>query len=286
MDIRFAKMHGLGNDFMVIDVTRRRLRLSAALIRRWADRRVGVGFDQLLVVEAAQQAGFDFHYRIYNADGGEVEQCGNGARCFALFVRRQGLSDKPVIKVSSRGGALTLRLREDGQVAVGMGRARFEPKVLPFLVERQQARYVLEVAGQALEVGAVSVGNPHIVTLVEDVEQAAVGRLGALLESHQLFPRRVNVGFMQRLNSSHIRLRVYERGVGETRACGSAACAAVAVGQHWGILDAAVTVALPGGMLQVECAAGDAGMTLIGPAAHVFDGVIEGDGALEYDESG
>ena len=266
-------MHGLGNDFMVIDATRQAPPLTPEVIKHWARRRHGVGFDQLLLAQPADRAGVDFRYRVYNADGGEVEQCGNGARCLALFVRRRGLTDKEVITVGTSGGEMVLRVLAGGEVEVDMGRPCFEPEALPFLAARRE-RYTLEVAGQALEVGAVSVQNPHVATLVEDVERAPVARVGAALQAHALFPRRVNAGLMQVLDRGHIKLRVYERGAGETPACGSGACAAVVIGRAWEMLADTVEVGLPGGALRVRWPGGDAPVSLIGPAEHVYDGVV------------
>jgi diaminopimelate epimerase len=275
MHLPFVKMHGLGNDFVVIDAFRRDLSLSTAQVRFLADRRFGIGCDQLLLVERPGQAGVDFRYRIFNADGSEVEQCGNGARCFARFVRDEGLTDKDAIVVETASGIITLYVESDGQIRVNMGAPRFKPAQLPFTAEAEADKYPLEVAGEPLAIGAVSMGNPHAVLRVEDIATAEVERLGPLLESHPRFPRRVNVGFMEIVTRGHIRLRVYERGAGETLACGTGACAAVAVGRRWGELDDTVRVDLPGGSLTIRWEGGDTALWMTGPATRVFQGEIE-----------
>lgn len=271
-------MHGLGNDFMVIDGINQSLQLlTPELICQWSDRRLGVGFDQLLMVEAADCDGVDFRYRIFNADGKEVEQCGNGARCLARFIREQGLSDKTSIRVNTTGGVIVLNIQHDGQVEVDMGQPVFNPSKLPFKAEYSD-RYILTLENRAIEIGAVAVGNPHAVTLVEDVNTVPVDLLGTQIESHSQFPQQVNVGFMQIVNRGHIRLRVYERGVGETMACGTGACAAVAVGRQWGMLDETVSVDLPGGRLHIYWPHKDAGLVMTGPVATVYSGIIQADG--------
>lgn len=275
MPLKFTKMHGLGNDFVVFDAINQSVTLSPEQVRLIADRRFGVGCDQLLLVEPAQQEGVDFRYRIFNADGGEVQQCGNGARCFARFVRDKGLSDKNSIVVETASGVITLTIEADGQVRVNMGVPDFDPASLPLLVESQQLRYELKVGDQLVPLGAVSMGNPHAVVQVEDVDAAPVNYLGPRLESHALFPERVNVGFMQVVDSRHIRLRVYERGAAETLACGTGACAAVAVGRRWGLLDSEVTVSLPGGELIIRWDGEGEDLWMIGPAMTVFEGTIE-----------
>jgi diaminopimelate epimerase len=274
MDLRFTKMHGLGNDFVVIDGVRQSVALSTEQVRRLANRRLGVGCDQVLVVEKPDNPAAAFRYRIYNADGGEVEQCGNGARCFARFVRDQGLTELDVIPVETSAGLIELRLQADGQVRVNMGRPRFEPADIPFDAPQRAAHYALALNGKSLDIGAVSMGNPHAVLLVPDVENAHVEELGPWIESHARFPKRVNVGFMQLLDRGHIRLRVFERGAGETLACGTGACAAVAVGIDQGLLDAEVDVALPGGHLVISWAATDQPVMMTGPATTVFEGRI------------
>ncbi len=275
MKLYFTKMHGIGNDFVVIDAIRQSVALTPAVIRALADRHVGIGCDQLLLVEAPTRADADFRYRIFNADGGEVEQCGNGARCFARFVREHDLSDRDELCVETAAGLLRLRLLVDGRVAVDMGQPRLEPTDVPFFATERAARYLIAADGVELEIAAVSMGNPHAVLMVEDVERAPVAHLGPLLERHGRFPNRANVGFMQILAPDHIRLRVFERGTGETRACGSGACAAVVAGRLWGLLWPNVRVDLPGGTLEIHWAGEGEPVTMIGPATTVFEGWIE-----------
>ena len=274
MELTFTKMHGLGNDFVVIDATSQPIDLSMEQIRFLADRRLGVGCDQVLLVEPPRQPKVDFTYRIFNADGGEVEQCGNGARCFARYVRDQGLTRKDHIPVATATGVITLHVEADGQVTVDMGVPIFEPAEIPFAADSRAEMYLLEVEATQVEISAVSMGNPHAVLRVEQVDKAPVNSLGPRIESHMRFPRRVNVGFMQVVDRQHIRLRVYERGVGETLACGSGACAAVAVGRQRGWLDDKVTVSLPGGNLKIQWAGEDQTMLMTGPAVSVFEGRI------------
>ncbi|TDR51912.1 diaminopimelate epimerase [Halomonas ventosae] len=274
MLLHFTKMQGLGNDFMVVDLVTQRARLADDQIRQLADRRFGIGFDQLLVVEPPRDPEMDFRYRIYNADGSEVENCGNGARCFARFVRDQRLTHKREIHVETAGGPLTLLVEDDGRVRVDMGAPRFAPGALPFDAAEDRPLHPLEVDGEHLEVGVVSMGNPHAVLRVDDVDTAPVERLGPALEAHPRFPRRVNVGFMQVISAHEIRLRVYERGSGETLACGTGACAAVASGIRQGLLKSPVTVHLRGGDLDIEWAGGDASLIMTGPAERVFDGRV------------
>lgn len=274
MLLHFTKMHGLGNDFMVIDLITQRARLSNDQIRQLADRRFGVGFDQLLTVEPPRSPEMDFRYRIFNADGSEVENCGNGARCFARFVRDQRLTHKREIHVETAGGPLVLKVDKDNQVTVDMGRPRFEPAALPFDASEDRPLHRLEVDGEMLQIGAVSMGNPHAVLRVDSVDTAPVDRLGPLIERHPRFPRRVNVGFMQILSRHEIRLRVYERGSGETLACGTGACAAVASGIRQGLLESPVTVHLRGGDLRIEWSHDEASLLMTGPAVRVFDGRI------------
>ena len=275
MPLKFTKMQGLGNDFVVFDAINQTLDLSTEQVRFLADRRFGIGCDQLLLVERAQQSGVDFRYRIFNADGSEVQQCGNGARCFARFVRDQGLTDKDAIVVETASGIITLHIEMDGQVRVNMGKPDFDPASLPFLAEESRLVYELELEGDTLSIGAVSMGNPHAVMQVEDIEYAPVGELGPKLESHPRFPERVNVGFMQVLDSAAVRLRVYERGAAETLACGTGACAAVAVGHRWGLLGDEVRVSLRGGELTIRWAGEGEDLWMIGPATSVFEGTIE-----------
>ncbi|MBB3190234.1 diaminopimelate epimerase [Halomonas cerina] len=274
MLLHFTKMHGLGNDFMVVDLITQRARLDAPRIRALADRRFGIGFDQLLVVEPPRDPDMDFRYRIFNADGSEVENCGNGARCFARFVRDQRLTHKREIHVETAGVPLTLAVGSDGQVTVDMGRPRFAPAEVPFEAEEDRVLHPLTVDGQPLEVGVVSMGNPHAVLRVDNVDSTPVAILGPAIEGHPRFPRRVNVGFMQVVSRHEIRLRVYERGTGETLACGTGACAAVASGIRQGLLESPVTVHLPGGDLTIEWAGGETPLTMTGPAERVFDGRV------------
>lgn len=275
MHIEFTKMHGLGNDFVVIDNTTQTLNLTSQQIQFIADRHLGIGCDQVLLVEKAAMPEVDFAYRIFNADGNEVEQCGNGARCFARFVYEKGLSNKTILNVTTKSGLLRLRREEDGQVTVDMGPPRFAPGDIPFDVATEANSYSLNADGKAIEIGAVSMGNPHAVLIVDNVDDAPVGTLGPLLESHSRFPQRVNVGFMQINDRSNIRLRVFERGVGETLACGSGACAAMVVGHKRGLLDDQVNVALPGGVLQIAWQGGGESVMMTGPAGSVFDGRID-----------
>lgn len=274
MHFHFSKMHGLGNDFMVVDCITQNVFFSPELIRRLANRHTGVGFDQLLVVEAPYDPESDFHYRIFNADGSEVEQCGNGARCFARFVRMKGLTNKYSLSVSTKKGKIILSIEEDDQVCVNMGIPEFEPSKIPFRAKQAEKTYIMRVDEQTLFCGAVSMGNPHVVTVVEDIATAEVERIGPLLESHERFPERVNAGFMQVVNRQQINLRVYERGAGETQACGSGACAAVAVGILQDLLDDTVTVNLPGGRLEINWQGPGQPLYMIGPATHVFDGQV------------
>ncbi len=273
--IHFSKMHGLGNDFVVIDAIRQTINLSSEQIRQIADRHFGIGCDQLLLVEAPTTPQADFRYRIFNADGGEVEQCGNGARCFARFVRDQGLTDKDELTVETAMGIIYPRIEADGEVTVNMGLPRFEPAALPFQAPQQQPRYDIAVLGQTITIGAVSMGNPHAVYQVDDIESAAVATLGPAITHHADFAKGVNSGFMQIVNRGHIRLRVHERGSGETLACGTGACAAVVVGRIWGALDETVRVDLPGGQLLIRWQGEGQPVMMTGPATHVFEGTIE-----------
>ncbi|AGQ99664.1 diaminopimelate epimerase [Vibrio parahaemolyticus] len=274
MHFHFSKMHGLGNDFMVVDCITQNVFFSQDLIRRLADRHTGVGFDQLLVVEAPYDPETDFHYRIFNADGSEVEQCGNGARCFARFVRLKGLTNKYSISVSTKKGKMILDVEDDGEVTVNMGVPEFEPNKIPFKAKQKEKTYIMRAGDKTLFCGAISMGNPHVVTVVDDVDTADVDTLGPLLESHERFPERVNAGFMQVVSRDHIRLRVYERGAGETQACGSGACGAVAVGILQGLLDESVKVSLPGGELHISWQGPGKPLFMTGPATHVFDGQL------------
>ena len=275
MLLRFTKMHGLGNDFVVLDGVTRAIELTPERVRRLADRRFGVGCDQVLLVERATRADADFRYRIFNADGGEVEQCGNGARCFVRFVRDKGLTSKGEIAAETLAGVIYPRIEPDGQVTVNMGVPRFEPAEVPFEAPARAAVYDLEVGGAGVKVSVLSMGNPHAVQIVPDVDTAPVATQGPLIERHPRFPRRVNAGFMQVLDRAHIRLRVYERGVGETLACGTGACAAVVAGRQLGLLDDTVAVRLPGGVLHIAWAGVGQPVWMTGPAVAVFDGTID-----------
>ena len=274
MKIKFTKMHGAGNDFAVIDATSQPLNLTAETIRRLAHRNLGVGFDQLLVIEPARATGTDFYYRIFNADGGEVNQCGNGARCFVRYVHDKGLSRKSSIRVETGSGIIEPRLETDGQVTVTMGAPEFEPAKIPFRADRRALAYALEVGGRSIEIGAVSMGNPHAVQQVGDVEAAPVLTEGALIEKHPRFPQRVNAGYMQIDDRQHIRLRVFERGSGETLSCGTGACAAVAVGIARGLLDSPVTVLTHGGKLEIAWQGERNPVMMTGPAETVYEGEI------------
>ncbi len=272
MQLNFTKMHGLGNDFLV---ARGQTPPDAETICRLADRHTGVGFDQLLWLSDPQQPETDAHYRIFNADGGEVEQCGNGARCVARFIAGDSTDMDRAWRLGYPGGVVNARLLADGDVAVEMAVPDFTPASLPFVADAgQQALYRLVAGGETVELAAVSMGNPHAVIRVDDVDRAPVERLGPLLESHECFPNRANIGFMQVTGPAHVRLRVFERGVGETSACGTGACAAVAIGHQAGLLDEEVTVALPGGELRVRWPGEGASVWLIGEAVKAFDGVV------------
>lgn len=274
MRLEFTKMHGLGNDFMVIDLVTQRVRLEPEQIRQLADRHFGIGFDQLLLVEPPDNPDVDFRYRIFNADGSEVSQCGNGARCFARFVRERRLTRKNVLRVQTACGVLELRIDDNDQVTVDMGAPRFAPAEIPFTADADALSYTVEVDGQSVSLSTVNMSNPHAVLRVDDVDTAPVLTLGPLLESHVRFPERVNVGFMQIVDTHQIRLRVFERGSGETLACGSGACAAVVAGIRLGLLSSPVTVALRGGELEIHWAGAGEPVIMIGPTAKVFDGFV------------
>jgi diaminopimelate epimerase len=275
MELSFTKMHGLGNDFVVIDAISQSVSLSGEQIKQIADRRHGVGCDQLLLVEASEQRETDFRYRIFNADGNEVEQCGNGARCFARFVREKGLTSADRIPVQTRAGRIELIIRDDGQVTVDMGAPHLDPKDIPFQAMVRAPYYALSVKGETVEIGAVSMGNPHAVMEVPHIDSAPISKMGPHIESHSRFPNRANVGFMEVVDRSHIRLRVFERGVGETLACGSGACAAVVIGRVQDLLDETVTVHLRGGDLVVSWPGEQQSVFMTGPATFVFEGTIK-----------
>lgn len=274
MQVRFTKMHGLGNDFMVIDALSQRVKLTPKIVRKLSDRNLGIGFDQLLLVEPPSRPDMDFRYRIYNADGSEVEHCGNGARCFGRFVRDRRLTMKDEIRVETARGQAVIYLLKDRQVDVDMGAPELVPAEIPFQAEQQAVTYPIDVDGQTLELSAVSMGNPHGVLVVDDVDTAPVETLGPALESHPRFPQKANIGFMQVVSRNEIRLRVYERGAGETLACGTGACAAVVAGRLRGLLDEDVLVHLPGGELRICWAGEGKAVRMIGPATTVFEGQI------------
>ncbi len=273
MLLKFTKMHGAGNDFVMLDGIRQKIELSPEQLRLLADRHFGVGCDQVLLVEKAQRADADFRYRIFNADGGEVEQCGNGARCFVRFVHDRELTQKREIMVETKCGLIRPRLEDDGRVTVDMGAPLFEAGLIPF-DGKGAVSEPLEVDGATLEISALSMGNPHAVQVVADIESAPVGRLGPLIERHPRFPNRVNAGFMQVMDRDHIRLRVHERGSGETLSCGTGACAAVVAGIRRGLLDSPVSVATRGGQLTIAWEGEGAPVLMTGPAISVFEGEI------------
>jgi diaminopimelate epimerase len=287
MRIRFTKMQGAGNDFVVLDETRGALGLSAAQYRFLGDRHFGVGADQILTVRPSPADGIDFQYVIHNADGGEVEQCGNGARCFMRYVREHGLTEKDQVRVQTLAGVIAPRMSADGRVTVDMGAPVFEPERVPFDTagltavedEGSWAKWHLALDTRAesavVSVAVLSMGNPHAVQIVDDAEAAPVAEQGPLIEHHPRFAQRVNAGFMQVVDRSHIKLRVYERGAGETLACGTGACAAVVAGIRLGLLDARVDVQTHGGVLTIEWTGAEAPVFMTGPAATVFEGEIE-----------
>lgn len=275
MKLTFVKMHGLGNDFVVLDGVRQSVELTVEQLRFLADRHFGIGCDQVLLVEPAGLAGVDFRYRIFNADGGEVEQCGNGARCFVRFVHEQGLTDKREIRVETLRGVIAPRLEEDGAVTVDMGAPVFAPDQIPFVSATDDLLQMLLLADDEIAITAVGMGNPHAVQLVADVDTAPVDRVGPLIESHPRFPQRVNAGFMQVVDRHTVRLRVFERGVGETLACGTGACAAAVAGIARGLLDSPVCVAMRGGELSIAWNGTGGPVLMTGPAVTVFKGEIE-----------
>jgi diaminopimelate epimerase len=275
MLVNFSKMQGLGNDFLVLDNVTQNVYLPNDQIRQLADRNFGIGFDQLLVVEPPYDPDLDFHYRIFNADGSEVSQCGNGARCFARFVRMKGLINRNKIRVSTHSGKMTLFIERDGNVTVTMPVPQFEPAKIPFSAQKVEGTYILRSEEDTVLCGAVSMGNPHCVLTVDDVLTAPVNELGAKLTIHERFPKGVNVGFMEVVSPEYVKLRVYERGAAETLACGSGACAAVVVGQIQKKLAKQVTVELPGGKLRIYWKGPGNPVKMTGPAVHVFDGQIQ-----------
>ena len=278
MLVRFTKMHGLGNDFMVLDLVTQKVKITPKLVKKLGDRNFGVGFDQLLLVEPPTEPDVDFRYRIFNQDGSEVENCGNGARCFAKFVRDKRLTGKDEVTVQTACGRAVLKIHEDKRVRVDMGEPILTPEKIPFKAEAQAATYSVQTELQGeelqLEISAVSMGNPHGVLLVDSTEDAPVDSLGAVLESHSIFPAKANIGFMQVLSRNEVNLRVFERGVGETLACGTGACAAVVAGKLRGELDMPVTVHLPGGDLEIEWQGNGHPVIMTGPATTVYEGQI------------
>ncbi len=278
MLLRFTKMHGLGNDFMMLDLISQRAQVDPKLVRTLSDRRLGIGFDQLLTVAPPEDPELDFRYTIYNADGSEAEQCGNGARCVLRFVRDQGLTLKSTIKLETCKGAIICNLEKDGNITVDMGQPVLQPSRIPFIADAAQISYELPLGrdcAKNVRISAVNVGNPHAILVVENIDEAPVAELGKLIEGHPHFPDRVNVGFMQVISKNKIRLRVFERGVGETRACGSGACAAVVAGRLQGLLDESVEVELTGGTLLVSWAGDDAPIMMTGPACRVYEGWLQ-----------
>jgi len=274
MLLKFTKMHGAGNDFVMLDGVRQSITLTPEQLRLLADRHFGVGCDQILLVEKAESEQADFRYRIFNADGGEVEQCGNGARCFLRFVHDQGLTTKREIIVETRSGLISPRLEQDGRVAVNMGVPIFDPALVPFEDGSGTISEPLNVKGKSIDISVLSMGNPHAVQVVPDVEKAPVEKQGPLIEGHPRFPKRVNAGFMQVMDRNSIRLRVYERGAGETLSCGTGACAAVVAGIRRGLLDSPVNVATRGGVLTVVWEGDEQPVMMTGPAIAVYTGEI------------
>lgn len=274
MLLRFTKMHGLGNDFMVIDLVSQHAHITPKHARQWGDRNTGIGFDQLLLVEAPTNPDVDFRYRIFNADGSEVEQCGNGARCFARFVLDKRLTAKKKIRVEVKKGIIELDVRNDGQISVDMGPPRLSPAEVPFQADHDELTHVLEIDGRAYDIAALSMGNPHAVMRVDNVDTAPVQTLGPRIEHHPRFPERVNAGFLQVVDRQHGKLRVWERGAGETRACGTGACAAAvaAIAQGW--MDSPLTLELPGGRLSLEWAGPGQPVMMTGPAVRVYEGQV------------
>ncbi|ALZ86529.1 diaminopimelate epimerase [Pseudomonas oryzihabitans] len=274
MQLRFTKMHGLGNDFMVLDLISQHAHIQPKHVRQWGDRNTGVGFDQLLIVETPTKPDVDFRYRIFNADGSEVEQCGNGARCFARFVFDKRLTVKKQIRVETKGGIIELHLKGDGQVRVDMGAPRLQAAEIPFIADAEALSHAVQVEGESVELAVVSMGNPHGVLRVADVDQAPVLTLGPKLECHPRFPQKANIGFLQIIDAQRARLRVWERGVGETRACGTGACAAAVAGIRQGWLTSPVSIELPGGLLNIEWDGVGQPVLMTGPATRVYEGQV------------
>ena len=286
MLLRFTKMHGLGNDFVLLDLISQNVHLRDEQIRELADRRTGIGFDQLLLVEPPQNPDVDFRYRIFNTDGSEAEQCGNGARCFMRFVRDRGLTAKTEVTIETNTGVIRCKLEKDGNITINMGPPALSPEQIPFVANHSMIQYELELQSslpthpgcdkkEKVCISAINIGNPHAVLTVRDVDTAPVSRLGPLIENHPRFPQKVNAGFMQIVSRNQIKLRVYERGVGETRACGSGACAAVVAGRLQGLLDEQVEVSLPGGILNVSWKGDNSDIMQSGPACRVYEGRLQ-----------
>jgi diaminopimelate epimerase len=274
MLLRFTKMHGLGNDFMVLDLVSQHAHIQPKHAKQWGDRHTGIGFDQLLLVEAPSSPDVDFRYRIFNSDGSEVEQCGNGARCFARFVLDKRLTAKKTIRVETKGGIIELDVRNDGQICVDMGAPRLVPADIPFQAEAQALSYPLQVDGQTVELAALSMGNPHAVLRVTDINNAPVHTLGPKIEHHPRFPQRVNVGFLHVVDRQRAQLRVWERGAGETQACGTGACAAAVAAISQGWMDSPVMIDLPGGRLTIEWRGPGQSVLMTGPATRVYEGQV------------
>ena len=275
MRLRFTKMHGLGNDFVMLDGVSQKLKINSDKIRFLADRNFGIGCDQILIVEPPRSAEADFCYRIFNQDGNEVENCGNGARCFALFVLDRELTKKKTIKVETQAGLLTLIVEADNQVTVDMGPPELSPEKIPFTAKQQSLSYPIQVANKVMDISAVSMGNPHAVMLVDNVEKANVEKLGPLIESHETFPNKVNAGFLEINSRKSGKLRVFERGVGETLACGTGACAAMVSAKLLNLFDSTATLSLPGGDLTINWEGGNNPVKMTGPATIVFHGQIK-----------
>lgn len=280
--LKFTKMHGLGNDFMVINGINQPFTLTPAMIREYADRHFGIGFDQLLVVEASADPNIDFIYRIFNADGDEVGQCGNGARCLAKFIYEHGLTAKKRLTLATRTAAMAVELLDNGLVSVNMGAPILQPEKIPFIAVQQALSYAMDTDFGAMEIGVVSMGNPHCVIPVENIQEAPIDELGPFFQQHPRFPQGVNVGFLQVLNRKTIALRVYERGAGETLACGSGACAAMVYARLQDWVDEAVEVHVLGGQLEIRWSGGEQPVWLLGPADTVFEGIIAGKGSMNY----
>jgi len=274
MKLKFTKMHGLGNDFVVIDAMNQQISLSPEQLRRLADRHLGIGCDQILLIEKAE-GDADFRYRIFNADGGEVEQCGNGARCFVRYVHDHGMTGKKEVRIETLSGVVIPKLEADGEVTVNMGMPKFDPVEIPFIAEQRVLTYPLPLDGRQVEISVVSMGNPHAVQVVSDLDDAPVLTEGPLIEKHSRFPQRVNAGYMQVIDSHHIRLRVYERGAGETLACGTGACAAAVAGIQRGLLESPVRVSFSAGDLFIRWEGENQPVWMTGPAVAVFDGEME-----------